>query len=110
MKDFYNSFLSIRQLNVPTIAAINGPCVGAGLCLATACDLRVTSKNVKLAYNFSKVRDRGRKREEGERRKEERFSGLRSPTRLIDQKFTQPIIVVSLASTPVWAPATFSPA
>ena len=71
MKDFYNSFLSIRQLNVPTIAAINGPCVGAGLCLATACDLRVTSKNVKLAYNFSKVRDgegKGRKEKGGMRR------------------------------------------
>tara|TARA_B110000971_G_C19763699_1_gene387648 strand:+ start:227 stop:694 length:468 start_codon:yes stop_codon:yes gene_type:complete len=55
MQSFYNLFLSIRQLPVPTIAALNGPAIGAGLCLATACDLRVTHESNKLAFNFTKI-------------------------------------------------------
>ena len=34
MRRFYERFLSIRKLPVPTIACINGPAIGAGLCLA----------------------------------------------------------------------------
>jgi enoyl-CoA hydratase/carnithine racemase len=42
MLSFYNSFLCLRQkLPVPVIASLHGPAVGAGACLALACDLRV---------------------------------------------------------------------
>ena len=34
------SSLSLREMNVPTLAAINGACAGAGLSWACACDLR----------------------------------------------------------------------
>ncbi len=55
MLEFYNSFLCIRDLNVPSIAAINGAAVGAGLCLACACDFRVASDSTKLGFTFLKL-------------------------------------------------------
>lgn len=55
MLQFYSSFLCIRDLPVPTIAAINGHAIGAGLCVALACDLRVASESAKLGVNFTKL-------------------------------------------------------
>jgi len=55
MLSFYNSFLCIRELNVPLIAAINGAAVGAGLCVACACDFRVASDATKLGFTFLKL-------------------------------------------------------
>lgn len=55
MISFYRSFLCIRDLQIPTIAAINGPAIGAGACLATACDMRVTSSRSKIGYTFASL-------------------------------------------------------
>ena len=55
MIDFYNSFLCIRDLGIPIIAAINGAAVGAGLCVAIACHLRIAAKSAKLGFTFSKL-------------------------------------------------------
>jgi enoyl-CoA hydratase len=52
---FYRSWLSIRKLEVPTIAAVNGPAIGAGLCLALACDLRYAAASAKLGAPFVKL-------------------------------------------------------
>ena len=43
MRDFYGRFLSLRTLEVPIVAAINGPAIGAGFAVACACDLRVAA-------------------------------------------------------------------
>lgn len=55
MHRFYNSFLSILTLNVPLVAAINGHAVGAGLCLASACDIRIAAEGAKLGFTFTKL-------------------------------------------------------
>lgn len=55
MRRFYDDFLTVRALRVPTIAVIGGPAIGAGLCFALACDLRVAAAGAKLAASFVRV-------------------------------------------------------
>lgn len=55
MASFYRLFLSIRELSCPTIAAINGAAVGAGLCVALGCDLRYVAEDAQLGLNFAKL-------------------------------------------------------
>lgn len=52
---FYRPWLSIRNLEVPTIAAVNGFAVGAGLCIALAADIRYGSVDAKLSVPFVKL-------------------------------------------------------
>jgi len=46
---------AIHSLNVPTIAAVNGPAVGAGCDLATMCDIRIASEKAMFAESFVKL-------------------------------------------------------
>jgi enoyl-CoA hydratase/carnithine racemase len=52
MLDFYARYLSILDVPVPTVAAVEGPAIGAGLCVALACDVCIVSESAKLALNF----------------------------------------------------------
>jgi enoyl-CoA hydratase/carnithine racemase len=46
------TYIALRRLDVPVIASINGPCVGAGLDLVAHCDLAVgsTAARYQVAY------------------------------------------------------------
>lgn len=55
MRGFYDLFLSVRDLECPTIAALNGHAIGAGLCVALACDLRIAARDAKLGLNFVRL-------------------------------------------------------
>ncbi|MFT4100850.1 MAG: crotonase/enoyl-CoA hydratase family protein [Burkholderiaceae bacterium] len=47
--------LAMYYLDVPTIAAVNGPAIGAGCDLTTMCDIRIASEKAKFAESFVKL-------------------------------------------------------
>ncbi|MQA03283.1 MAG: enoyl-CoA hydratase [Streptosporangiales bacterium] len=51
----YDSFLRIRDLPIPTVAAVQGPAIGAGLNLAMSCDVRIAGPRASFAATFSKI-------------------------------------------------------
>jgi enoyl-CoA hydratase/carnithine racemase len=55
MRDFYGLFLSVRELRCPSIAAVQGAAIGAGLAVALACDLRIAAREAKLGLNFARL-------------------------------------------------------
>jgi len=46
---------ALWHLDVPVIAAINGPAIGAGLDLSCMCDLRIASETASFAESFVRV-------------------------------------------------------
>jgi enoyl-CoA hydratase/carnithine racemase len=46
---------AFEALDVPIIAAVNGPAIGAGCDLACMCDIRIAAKSARFAESFVKV-------------------------------------------------------
>lgn len=52
---YYESFLWLRELPYPTVAAVNGHAIGAGMNVALACDVVVAGPNSKFGATFAKL-------------------------------------------------------
>jgi enoyl-CoA hydratase len=55
LKGVYASFLGLRELTIPTIAAVQGAAVGAGLNIALACDIVVAGPRAAFGPTFAEI-------------------------------------------------------
>ncbi len=51
----YEGFLRVLRSSLPTVAAVNGPAVGAGLNLALACTVRLAGTSARFDTRFLRI-------------------------------------------------------
>lgn len=55
LETIYAAFTTIGTIEVPTVAAVRGAAVGAGLNLALSTDLRIVSRSARLLPGFAQI-------------------------------------------------------
>jgi enoyl-CoA hydratase len=55
VRSLYDGFLAVRECTLPTVAAVNGPAVGAGFNLALCCDVRVAGESARFDSRFTTI-------------------------------------------------------
>ncbi|HLI44418.1 MAG TPA: enoyl-CoA hydratase [Acidimicrobiales bacterium] len=55
LRAIYEGFLRVARCPLPTIAAVNGPAVGAGMNLALSCDVRLVGERGRFECRFAEL-------------------------------------------------------
>lgn len=56
LRDYYNpAYQLLKNLGIPTVAAVNGPCAGAGMSLALTCDIVIAARSAYFLSAFVNI-------------------------------------------------------
>lgn len=55
IRDYNRLIIRLRELELPIIAAVNGPAVGGGAALALGCDIAIASENANYFFAFGRL-------------------------------------------------------